>query len=123
MAGGDAAAVTAELVVRAAAAGDAGARHVLDREGYYLALAVLIAGRMLDPEVVVIGGGVAEAGGPLFDALWTNLGRLRPHGPAPQRHAIPARLGPDAGAIGAAALVLRPEPGFTGAGLIAAPRA
>jgi glucokinase len=123
MAGGDAAAVTAELVVRAAVAGDAGARNVLDREGYYLALAVLIAGRMLDPEVMVIGGGVAEAGELLFDALWTNLARLRPRGPAPQRYAIPARLGPDAGAIGAAALVLRPEPGFTGAGLIAAPRA
>jgi glucokinase len=106
------------MIVQAAQEGDAGAQRLLDREGYYLALAVLIAGRMLDPDVVVIGGGLAEAGIPLFEAIWDNLVRLRPRGPEPRTYAIPARLGADAGTIGAAALILRPERGFVEAGLI-----
>jgi predicted NBD/HSP70 family sugar kinase len=118
LAEGDLHAITVPLVIQAALAGDAGALRALDREGYYLALAVLIAGRMLDPEVVVLGGGVAEAGAPVFDALWRNLAHLRPRGPDPSHYAIPSRLGADAGAIGAASLILNPEPGFAQAGLI-----
>lgn len=123
LAGGNPAAVTAPLVFQAAAQGDAGARRVLDREGYYLALAVTIVRRMLDPEVVVIGGGLAEAGPPLFEALWDNLTRLQPAGRSgfdPRTFAVPSSLGAEAGAIGAAALVLRPEPGFVAAGLVSA---
>ena len=119
LAGGRAAAIAAPHVIQAAAEGDAGARRLLDREGYYLALAVLIVSRMLDPQVVVMGGGLAEAGPPLFESIWTNLARLRPRGPCPQHFVVPARRGAAAGAIGAAALVLRPEPGFVGTGLIA----
>jgi glucokinase len=119
LAGGNPDAIDAALIVRAAQEGDPAAQRLLDREGYYLALAVLIAGRMLDPEVVVIGGGLSEAGPPLFEALWSNLARIRSRGPEPRTYAIPARLGPDAGTIGAAALILRPEAGFVEAGLIA----
>ena len=78
---------------------------------------MLIAGRLLDPARVVLGGGLTEAGPALFGALWANLARLRPRGPAPQTYAVPAALGADAGAAGAAALVLVPEPGFAAAGL------
>ena len=120
LAGGDLEAITAPHVVQAAVEGDPGARQALDREGYYLALAVLVAGRMLDPDVVAIGGGLAEAGPPLFEALWDNLARLRPRGPEPRAYAVPAPLGSRAGAIGAAALVLHPEPSFLEAGLLRA---
>jgi glucokinase len=122
MAHGNAEAIEAPQVVEAARRGDPGARQLLDREGYYLALAVLIASRMLDPERVVIGGGLAEAGQPLFEAIWSNLARLRPRGPDPRRYAVPSRLGADAGAIGAGSLVLIPEPGFVQAGLLPAGR-
>ncbi len=121
LAGGDAGALDAPLLVRAAAAGDPAAQQLLDREGHYLALAVLIAGRLLDPSRVVIGGGLSEAGPALFGALWDNLSRLRPRGPDPRGYAVPAALGADAGAAGAAALVLVPEPGFTAAGLSVSP--
>jgi glucokinase len=120
LAGGDLEAIEAPLVIQAATEGDPGARAALDREGYYLALAALVAGRMLDPELIVVGGGLAEAGAPLFTALWDHLARLRPRGPDPRAYVLPARLGADAGAVGAAALILRPEPGFVAAGLIAA---
>ncbi|HEU5317776.1 MAG TPA: ROK family protein [Chloroflexota bacterium] len=102
--------VTAAHVVQAAVQGDPAAQKLLDQEGYYLALAVMIASRMLDPEVIVFGGGLAEAGQPLFDAIHRALKQIRPRGPHPETYVVPSRLGPHAGAIGAAALVLHPEP-------------
>jgi glucokinase len=133
LAGGNAKAVTAEHVFAAAQQGDTGAQWLLERQGYYLALCVLISWRMLDPDVVVIGGGMAEAGPPLFEALWSALRRLRPDRSwgqqiggtdarrDPSEYAVPTRLGADAGAVGAAALVLQPEAGFVEEGIISLP--
>src|SRR6266542_3497901 len=59
LAKGDATRVTAEHVVKAAIEGDPESQKLVDREGYYLALAAMIASRMLDPEVIVIGGGLS----------------------------------------------------------------
>ena len=120
LAGGNPQAVEPPHLIQAAVEGDPAARQALDREGYYLALAALIASRMLDPELIVIGGGLAEAGAPLFEALWRQLARLRPRGPEPQTYVVPARLRADAGAVGAAALVLHPEPGFVSEGHVSA---
>ena len=116
LAGGTATDITAAHVFQAAQEGSPGAQQLLVREGYYLALAVLICWRMLDPQVIVIGGGLAEAGAPLFDAVWNELRRLRPRGPDPSEYVVHTKLGADAGAIGGAALVLHPEPGFIEAG-------
>ncbi len=67
-------------------------------------LAVGIASllNVFDPELVVIGGGVAESGAALFDPLRTELDRLewRPTGRVTP--IVPAALGEFAGAIGAA---------------------
>ncbi len=118
LAGGDPAAVSAVHIIAAAQEGDSAAQRLLGREGHYLALAALICWRMLDPQLIVFGGGLSEAGPPLFDAIWANVRRLRPHGPDPATYILPSALGPDAGALGAAALILRPEPGFLAAGLV-----
>ena len=112
LAGGSASAVTAAHVVQAAVEGYPGPKMLLEKEGEYLALATLIASRMLDPEVIVIGGGLAEAGDPLFQSLWSALRKTRERGPEPETYVVPTRLGGDAGAIGAAALILMPEGGF-----------
>ncbi|HET7772130.1 MAG TPA: ROK family protein [Chloroflexota bacterium] len=120
LAGG--AVVTAAHVVQAAVEGYPGPKMLLQKEGEYLALATLIASRMLDPEVIVIGGGLAEAGDPLFQSIWTALRKIRERGPEPETYVVPTRLGGDAGAIGAAALVLMPEGGFVSAGILRAPR-
>lgn len=121
LAGGNAAAITAAHVIQAASEGYPGPRTLLEREGEYLALATLIAARMLDPELVVIGGGLAEAGRPLFDAIWAALRKMRPRDPTPETYVVPSRLGAEAGAIGAAALVLVPEAGFVREGIISSP--
>lgn len=72
------------------------------------ALACGVAGliNIFDPEAVVIGGGIAEAGGELFEPLRAALDELewRPLGDAVP--VVPATLGDVAGAVGAARFAL-----------------
>ncbi len=58
----------------------------------------------LDPEKIVIGGGVSKVGAPLFDSVqaYVNQYALNPTGR--QTEIVPAQLGENAGVIGAAAL-------------------
>lgn len=93
----------------AADAGDASAKTIwLDSVGR-LAAAIASLINALDPEVVVIGGGIASAGAALFEPLdaamqlteWRPLGKAVP--------IVPAALGTLAGARGAALFALRPE--------------
>jgi glucokinase len=68
MSGGDLDAITPELVSRAADAGDPVAVDVIDRAGAWLGITLASAIALIAPEVVVIGGGVAPAGGRFFRA-------------------------------------------------------
>ena len=72
-----------------------------------LACAIASFVNILDPEAVVIGGGIAQAGDALFEPLRDELARIewRPAGHAVR--IIPAALGEWAGAIGAARESLR----------------
>jgi len=91
-----------ERLVAAHLAGDANASRVWLRSVYQLACGVTSLINVLDPEVVIIGGGVARAGAALFDPLneYLNLMEWRPGG---RRVLIrPAALGRVAGALGAA---------------------
>jgi glucokinase len=67
-----------------------------------LACAIASFVNILDPELVVIGGGIAAAGENLFVPLRTQLDQMewRPAGQAVK--ILPALLGEWAGAIGAA---------------------
>jgi predicted NBD/HSP70 family sugar kinase len=58
-----------EELLRAAAMGHAGAVAVWDRLAGHLADAVLLLMLTMDVELVVLGGGVAEVGDPLLDAV------------------------------------------------------
>jgi predicted NBD/HSP70 family sugar kinase len=59
----------AEELFRAASTGHAGAAAILDRLAGHLADAVLLLVLTMDVELVVLGGGVAEAGLPLLAAV------------------------------------------------------
>jgi glucokinase len=59
----------AVALFRAAGAGDPGAAGYRDLLAERLARAVLLLALTVDPAVVVIGGGVAEVGAPLLDAV------------------------------------------------------
>jgi glucokinase len=107
LAHGDPDAVTGELVTEAAQQGDDVAIRVLRRVGRRLGEGIAGLVNILDPEIVVVGGGVIVAGDLLLDPARTAF-LDSVEGPS-HRHEVPivpATLGNDAGAIGAAALAL-----------------
>jgi glucokinase len=104
-AGGDPEAVRGEHVTQAAAAGDAAAREVMARFGWWVALGLANLANAFDTECFVLGGGLVEAGSILLDpvrASFLQLVEAAEHRPAVD--IVPATLGERAGAIGAALL-------------------
>jgi glucokinase len=105
LAGGDAEDVRGEHVTMAALEGDTDAVAVLRQFAWWVALGVANLVNILDPEVVVIGGGLAEAGELLLAPTrqaYAGLVLAPEHRP-PVR-VVGASLGADAGAIGAGLL-------------------
>jgi glucokinase len=102
-AAGSAEAVTGEHVTALAAAGDIAAGEVLDAFADEVALGLANLMVVLDPEVVVVGGGVIAAGERLLDRVRSTLAATYPH--AVDRRSVQivgSPGGPEAGALGAA---------------------
>jgi len=87
--------------------------HVLDRGSYDLnEIAVRLGAwlgsvvSLLDPDIIVIGGGVSKIGEPLFEKLRAIVpGRtVNPH--ASRLPIVPAKFGAEAGVVGSAAVVM-----------------
>ncbi len=107
-AGGDPTAVSGRMITEAAQEGDDFARERLADVGRWLGEGVASLVAVLDPEAVVIGGGVVNAGElllePLRDAF---VKELTGRGHRPLAEVRPARFGNRAGVIGAADLARR----------------
>ncbi|HEV2993086.1 MAG TPA: ROK family protein [Acidimicrobiia bacterium] len=104
-AGGDPRAVTSVHVGESAAAGDADGRSILEAYARQVALGFAGLANILDPELIVVSGGLVGLGDvllkPLRDAFGAHLEG------APYRPEVPivaAALGDRAGVVGAAAL-------------------
>lgn len=94
-------------VTRLAEEGDPKALRVLGEVGRRLGEGIAGLVNILDPEVVVIGGGVIEAGELLLaPARMSFAAAVEAPGSRPEVPIVAAALGPDAGAIGAALLAL-----------------
>lgn len=105
LAGGDPEAVRGEHVTTAVLEGDPDALAVLHDFAWWVALGVANLVHILDPEVVVIGGGLVAAGEALLAptrAAYTGLVLAEGHRPVVR--IVAAALGPEAGAIGAGLL-------------------
>ncbi|MGE5560334.1 MAG: ROK family protein [Chloroflexota bacterium] len=99
--------LTAGDVAAAAAAGDEAAREVFARAGYYLGIAAANLINALNPEAIIFGGGVAQAGELLFEPIRRTV-RLRALRGIGDRTAIlAAELGDPGGVLGAAAWAMR----------------
>ncbi|MGI6541646.1 MAG: ROK family protein [Limnochordia bacterium] len=103
---GDTAKITPAVLHQAALQGCELSRQVLEDTGRYVGTAMANLVNVLNPEKIIVGGGVARAGemilGPLRDTV-----KQRAMGPgAAMVEVISAVLGPRAGVIGAAAMAM-----------------
>ncbi|WP_091156136.1 ROK family glucokinase [Geodermatophilus africanus] len=100
--------LTGEHVATAAAEGDPLALELLAEVGSWLGQGIADLAAVLDPEVVVIGGGVSVLGEMLLGPARERLERALPgRGFRPGPRVVGARLGAQAGIVGAADLVRR----------------
>ncbi|HEY0604370.1 MAG TPA: ROK family transcriptional regulator [Herpetosiphonaceae bacterium] len=94
-------------VVDAALAGHVLAQHILIETGQFLGLGVANVVNLFNPELIILGGTTMRAGPLILDSIADVVQRRAMAGLARHMRIVPGTLGQDAGAIGAAALVLR----------------
>ncbi len=106
--------LTPKTIALAARRGDPLAREIFDNMADCLATTFAAVTYLLQPEVIIVGGGVAQSGKVLFDPLRRHLReRLHPFF-AERMRVIPALLGEDAGIIGSATLAFQAAKGPSG---------
>jgi glucokinase len=104
-AGGVVEAVTGHEAGLSALAGEADGLAILAEHGADVALGLAGLVNILDPELVVIGGGLVHLGEALLAPIRAALpARVEAGGLRPMPPVVPAALGEHAGAVGAAAL-------------------
>lgn len=97
-----------ERAVAAARSGDARARGALRRTAAWLGAGIANLVSVLDPELVVLGGGLMEAADLLLDPLHDEFHRWAQPEAARRVRIELSRLGQDAGLLGAARLAFEP---------------
>lgn len=97
--------ITAKEVFDALKKGDAGAQEIVRTFGDYLGYGLSLMATLIDPAVIVIGGGVSKAGEILLDYVQEPFERYAFFANKNVRFTL-ATLGNDAGIWGAARLIL-----------------
>jgi glucokinase len=97
--------VTGKTVTEAAIGGDEAAREVMKLVGTRLGVGLSSLANIFNPDVIVIGGGVIAAGDLLLDPAREELAN-RALPPMNETPVLEAKLGGDAGMIGAAEMAL-----------------
>ena len=95
--------LTAKVIFDLAGSGDDCAMKVVDDTAYFLALGACAAIATVDPEVIVFGGGMTDAGEWFRAKIDADVRRYGLPFPAKTVRIVFAELGSDAGFIGAAA--------------------
>ncbi len=95
--------LTARQVFDAATHGDALAAKIVEETAYYLAVGAMNLMHIIDPDVVVFGGGMVAAGETFLDRIRQHVRELAFPVLAEKTRIVAAALGSDAGFIGAAA--------------------
>jgi glucokinase len=108
LAGGNVEAVTTSIVGQAYAAGDAFAKQLLVETVELLTFWLSNIVDLLDPDVLIVGGGVAAMLQPFFGEIRERLPRLSVNPRAREIPLVPACYGEDSGIAGGAALSTLP---------------
>ena len=98
---------SAEAAVAAARAGDETARAALDTTADYLALGIAALISVLNPEMVVLGGGLMQASDLLLERIRANALRWTQPVAAQTTRIEKTALGEDAGLLGAGRLAMK----------------
>jgi glucokinase len=98
--------ITAAVVADFAQAGDAESQRILSEAMEHLGRGVAGVVSLLNPERVVIGGGLSALGPALFEPVRRAVARLANGLASSSVSVVPAELGPHSGVIGAAALAM-----------------
>ncbi|MHB1293854.1 MAG: ROK family protein [Anaerolineae bacterium] len=104
LAGGDSEAIGAPTVAEAARLGDATARAIIVRAANAVGIALANVCNVLNPEVIILGGGVTHVGDLLFDTVRATIAE-RAMPTMRNVRVIPAALGDDVVLLGAIALL------------------
>lgn len=98
--------VTSYEVFKEASEGDKVSIDILDKSFNYLGICIANIIVSFNPEVVVIGGGVAKCGSILFEKVQEVVNKRALKSMVESCRIVPAALGSDAGVIGAVALAI-----------------
>lgn len=98
--------ITSYEVFKEADKGDKVAKYIIDNALNYLGVGVANAISIFDPEMVIIGGGVTNAGKIVFDKVRDVVNTRCFKAMAESCEIVPAGLGTDAGVVGAVALAI-----------------
>ena len=99
--------INAAIVAEAANKGDKLAQGIIEKTGEYLGTGIANIINLFNPQMVIIGGGVAQAGDLIFNPLKKTMEKRAFPVPAKVAKIVASSLGRDCTVIGAATLVLR----------------
>lgn len=99
--------ISSKDVVDCAIGGDQASQDVLDEVAKYLGLAAANVGNMINPDIIVIGGGVSKAGDIILKPIEKYFKKFAFPRVAESTEIKVASLGNDAGVIGAAGLIMQ----------------
>ncbi len=94
--------LSARAVFEAGAAGDALAESIVAETAFFLAVGATSLMHVIDPDMVIFGGGMTAAGPPFLERIRRHVRELAFPIPAERTQILLAVLGSDAGFIGAA---------------------
>ena len=98
--------LTGKMINKAVLAGDAYAAHVFEETAIWLGLGAASMVNALNPERIVLCGGMINAGDMLFDTVRKTVMENAFEVPAKRCEILPAGLGEDAGVLGCAGCAL-----------------
>jgi len=99
--------ITAQIVSEAAQKGDELASVIILKAATYLGVGLVNLVNIFNPEMIIVGGGMAKMGDLLLDTARKVISERAFDLPAQQVYVVPSQLGDNAAVLGAAALIQR----------------
>ncbi|MGJ9384669.1 ROK family protein [Salipaludibacillus sp. CF4.18] len=97
--------LTTQEVFELADKGNREMQHLVEQSFEYIGMGCVALINMLDPEKIVIGGGVSQIGDPLFQAIKNYVSKFALNPSGRTTEIVPAGLQQNSGLIGAASLI------------------